>query len=267
MGIRTVSLAVAALGCCLAVAGAASGAGPNQRIVGGDVANPADWPFIAAVTDRRGNHFCGGSVVDPDSVVTAAHCVAGSQPESVHVITNRPDLTDEGDGEEIKVAKVFVHRKYKRQGRRDVAVLNLRDNTPASPIVLATASEEEDATDPGDEVLVAGWGGINATGSVSSDILLDVPVFAISDSQCEPFFGWFQPTEEVCAFGEEQLDGTYDDSCFGDSGGPLVADTPIGDRLVGIVSYGGPKCGVQKPGVYQQVALNRNWIYNKADTP
>ena len=97
---------MAALGCCLALAGASfAGAAPNERIVGGNVADPADWPFIAAVTDKRGHQFCAGSVVDSDSVVTAAHCALGERPKDVHVITNRPDLDESGDGEEIKVAE------------------------------------------------------------------------------------------------------------------------------------------------------------------
>ena len=90
-GRRAVSLAMAGFGCCLAIAGGASaGSGPTERIVGGDVADPADWPFIAAVASRSGDQFCGGSVVTEEAVVTAAHCVVGSRPRNVHVITGRP---------------------------------------------------------------------------------------------------------------------------------------------------------------------------------
>jgi secreted trypsin-like serine protease len=262
-----VSFAAATFGCCLAIAGAASGAGPNQRIVGGDVADPGDWPFIAAVADRRGHQFCGGSVVDADSVVTAAHCAVGERPRDVHIITGRPDLDDEGDGQEIKVAEIKVHREYLRRGRRDVAVINLKDPTTAPAVALADMGTQASETTPGAEVRVAGWGGTERDGGSPSDILLDVALFTISDEDCSSHFNFFQEFEEVCAFGEQGLDGKYDDSCFGDSGGPLVADTPGDPVLVGIVSYGGPKCGVQKPGVYQEIGLNRNWIYRKANTP
>ena len=266
-GRRTVSLAVAAVGCFLAVAGGALGAGPSERIVGGDVADPSDWPFMAAVTDRRGNQFCGGSVIDADSVVTAAHCVAGAQPRNVHVITGRPDLNEESEGQEIRVADLAVHRQYLRRGARDVAVLNLRAPASVSPILLATEGDEVTETSPGSDLWVAGWGGTKADGGAASDVLLDVELFAISDAECSTHFSFFRAAEELCAFGEHQGGDKYNDSCFGDSGGPLVADTLAGRLLVGLVSYGGPKCGVQKPGVYQQIGINLNWISKKAGLP
>ncbi len=56
-------------------------------------------------------------------------------------------------------------------------------------------------------------------------------------------------------------------SCYGDSGGPLVADTLLGARLVGAVSYGGKRCGVKHPTVYARVADNLGFITDKADLP
>ena len=267
MGTRGVWLALAAFGCCLAIAGGASaGPGPNERIVGGDVADPVDWPFIAAVASRSGDQFCGGSVVAEEAVVTAAHCVVGLRPKNVRVITGRPDLSEESDGKEIKVEEISVHREYPRKGHHDIAVLSLKEPAEAPPVLLPTVAEDETETEPGDELRVAGWGGTTETGANPSDILLDVALFAISDADCSTHFSFFRPSEEVCAFGEEIPPGShnYNDSCFGDSGGPLVADAPRGALLIGIVSYGGPKCGVKKPGVYAQVADNLGFIQRKA---
>lgn len=257
------SFAVAALGCCLAIAGAASGADPNQRIVGGDVANLADWPFVAAVADRQGRQFCGGSVVDSDSIVTAAHCVAGERPRDVHIITERPNLRDDSDGQEIKVLGINVHRQYLRQGARDVAVVNLKDPTSATPVALADPAAQAAATPDGSELRVAGWG--ETEDGDGSAVLLDVALFTISDEACADHFSYFRANEEVCAFGELQDNDTYTDSCRGDSGGPLVADTSGGALLVGLVSYGPYPCGKKKPGVYQEIGLNLNWITKKAD--
>ena len=191
-------------GFCLATAGGASaGAGPNERIVGGDVADPVDWPFIAAVASRSGDQFCGGSVVAEEAVVTAAHCVVGLRPKNVRVITGRPDLNEESDGKEIKVEEISVHREYPRKGHHDIAVLSLKEPAEAPPVLLPTVAEGESETGPGDELRVAGWGGTTPTGGNPSDVLLDVALFAISDAECSTHFSFFRPTEEVCAFGEE----------------------------------------------------------------
>lgn len=257
---------MAGLGCCLALAGAASaGAAPNERIVGGDVADPADWPFIAAIASKGGSQYCGGSVISEDAVVTAAHCVDGSDPKGVRVITGRPDLDDEGEGQVLKVSEITVRRKYGREGGHDVAVLRLKSPTSASPVLLPTAEEDEDETEAGDELRVAGWGGTTATGGNPSDVLLDVALFAISDDECEDeYFPRLRGPGELCAFGEEQGPNRWNDSCYGDSGGPLVADSVRGALLVGIVSYGGIRCGQDKPGVYSQVADDLRFIRRKA---
>ena len=247
--------------------GASAGAMPSERIVGGGDADPADWPFIAALETRRGDQFCGGSVVAPNAVVTAAHCVYGARRRDVRVVTGRPDLRDESTGKSIRVSRISVHRQYGRRGYRDVAILKLTRATPAPAALLPTRSEAEAETTPGSELRVAGWGGTKPDGGRPSNVLLDVAVFAISDTECDEHFSYFRPAEEVCAYGEQQSDGDYNDSCFGDSGGPLVADSPRGALLVGLVSYGGLLCGVDKPGVYAEVARNLRFIQRKAGLP
>ena len=264
---RTVSVALAGLGCCIAMASAAGANAPSKRIVGGGAAHPGDWEFAAAIASRGGDQFCGGSVLDRDSVVTAAHCVVGARKRDVRVITGRPNLKDEDTGQQLRVAELKVHRAFARWGRRDVAVITLKKPTTAPGVLLPTIEEAEVATRPGAELRVAGWGGTRRGGGASSDVLLDVPLFAISDKQCRQYFSFFVAAEEVCAFGESQGGDKYDDSCFGDSGGPLVADAHRGALLIGLVSYGGPRCGVEKPGVYAQVASNLGFIERHADLP
>ena len=249
----------------LAVAGGVAAAPhADERIVGGDVADPADWPFMAALSTRGGSPFCGGSVVSADAVVTAGHCVMGTRPGQVRVVTGRPDLSDESAGEELVVTQVSVHPKYRRRGFHDIAVLRLADPTSATPVLLPTRPEGVAETAPGLEFRVAGWGGTERTGAQPSDVLLDVAVFAISDQDCRQYFNFYRPGEELCAFGEPQGGDRYDDSCYGDSGGPLVRNAASGALLVGVVSYGGRLCGVREPGVYTRVADNRGWVRTKA---
>ncbi len=201
------SLAAVGIGFWLTMAGGVS-AGPNggERIIGGNVADPADWPFIAAITTRNGAQFCGGSVIAKDAVVTAAHCMFDyfGRPlkrREVRVVTGRPDLRDESEGKSIRVGRITVHQDYRRNGHRDVAVLNLARNTPADPVDLPTPEEADAETTPGSELWVAGWGGTKPNGAKPSDVLLDVAVYAISDEECEPNFSYFRADEEVCAYG------------------------------------------------------------------
>ncbi len=240
-------------------------AGPStERIVGGDVADPADWPLIAAVVSPHGRFHCGGSVIAPDAVLTAAHCVRGAAPFQLRVVTGRFDLTNESAGQEIEIKQFSIHPLFERRRRHDIAVIHLRSATTSYPALLPTKKEDRAETSAGSELRVAGWGGTRRNGGEPSDVLLDVPLFAIANSECRGYFRIFHPAEEVCAFGEQQPNGNYDDSCYGDSGGPLVADAPRGALLVGVVSYGGRQCGVSKPGVYAAVADNLSFIKRKA---
>src|SRR5688500_4891179 len=167
------SLAAVGIGFWLTMAGGVSaGPGGDERIIGGNVADPADWPYAAAVTTRSGKQFCGGSVISDDAVLTAAHCVSAFgkpvNPNSLRVVTGRPDLTDEGSGQELKPDEIFVHRRFLRRGRHDVAVIKLAEPTTAMPAVLPTPSEAEEATEPGDELRVAGWGSTKRAGGSRS---------------------------------------------------------------------------------------------------
>jgi secreted trypsin-like serine protease len=265
-------LAAVGIGFWLTMAGGVSaGPGGDERIVGGNVADPADWPYIAAITTPSGDQFCGGAVISPDAVLTAAHCMVDdfgspSDPDTVRVVTGRPDLPDEGAGQELEADDIFVHRQYLRRFHHDVAVIRLSDPTTATPAVLPTPLEDQQATEVGDELRVAGWGSTKRAGGAESDVLRDVSTFAAKDRKCESAFSFYRPGEEICTLGERTgLNRTS--SCYGDSGGPLVADTLAGARLVGVVSYGGRRCGVSDPTVYGRVADNLGFITEKADLP
>lgn len=266
------SLAAVGIGFWLTMAGGVSaGPGGDERIIGGNVADPSDWPFAAAITTRGGDQFCGGSVISSDAVLTAAHCMVNEfgnpvNPDSIRVVTGRPDLDDTGDGQKLEARDVFVHPEYLRKFRHDVAVIRLDEPTAATPVALATGQEDADATEPGDELRVAGWGSTKRGGGRSSDVLREVATFAARPRQCERAFIFFRADREICTLGERMGDNRTS-SCYGDSGGPLIADTLAGPRLVGAVSYGGARCGVKDPTVYARVADNRGFITRKADLP
>jgi secreted trypsin-like serine protease len=252
--------------------GVSAGPGGDERIIGGNVADPADWPYAVALTTPEGAQFCGGSVISPDAVLTAAHCMYAFgkkvDPNSLEVITGRPDLEDTGEGQVLAVDKLFVHPKYKTLARHDVAVLRLDDPTTATPAVLPTPAENRKATGNGDKLRVAGWGSTKRGGGAPSTVLRDVATFAVENRKCAREFPWFQRGEEICTEGRK-MPGRHrrTSSCYGDSGGPLVADLNAGARLVGVVSYGGRRCGVKQPTVYSRVSNNLSFIKDKANLP
>jgi trypsin len=236
-----------------AVAAIAGPFTPAKAIVGGAAAGTGDYPFMAAITDRDGFQYCGGSVISSLWILTAAHCVQGEQASRIRVVTGRTNLTAAG-GQVLNVAEVWVHPKYDGNGW-DAALLKLASATSSPAITLATAADDH-LENPGTILRVTGWGDQTGTlGLTATSQMRWVDLQVVSDSNCGlTNFGLHAPTG-VCA------EALAKDSCQGDSGGPLFRNAA--PRIqVGIVSYG-TGCGLPKfPGVYSEVnnADIRGWI-------
>lgn len=256
----------------LAMAGGVSAGPPApERVIGGNVADDAEWPYAVALTTADGSQFCGGTVISADAVVTAAHCLVDRRrrpvsPAQVRVVTGRPDLRDESSGQTLRVERFFVTRQYRRSYHKDIAVIRLSRPTVASPALLPRPSEDREATGVGDELRVAGYGATNRDGvGGGSPVLRAVETFSVRDRKCSRSYRFFRPGEEICTLGRRSGAGRTS-SCFGDSGGPLISDSPRGALLVGAVSYGaqGQPCGVGPPTVYTRVANNLAFVKKKA---
>lgn len=278
-GATQVQMAVDPLGVGMAQLGQAArttAASAAPDIVGGGPADPGAWPWQVALLGKASNRqFCGGSLIAPDLVLTAAHCLEKITERVADIISiwvGAHDLTELDQGQIIDVSYVALHPGYDPYSLDyDIALLRLAEPAQLSaavqPVQLATRADE-DRYRPGTVAAVTGWGEL-AYGGESPDILHEVSVGIVDQNACDAVYSTLagEPgiitDRMICAGFPEG----GKDSCRGDSGGPLVVPDGAGGWLqVGIVSWGGapedqPKCAAAGyPGVYASVPTLLNWI-------
>jgi secreted trypsin-like serine protease len=214
----------------------------EAQIIGGEPAAEGQFPWIVALADANDPsfNFCGGQLIEADVVLTAAHCVEGSDASDVVIRHGDTDITqtDVYEAAEIVVADGFDGSTMVN----DWSLIKLAEPiTGAETLPLADEDAEGWAT-----LTVAGWG-TTESGSTSQDLLyVDVPY--VADEDCTTAYGAeFDAATMLCA---GDLDNGGVDSCQGDSGGPLVSDE---GELVGIVSWGYGCADAGNPGVYTNV--------------
>jgi secreted trypsin-like serine protease len=237
----------------------------QYRIAGGTDADPAQWKFLVGIfAPNFGAPFCGGSLINGQWVVTAAHCVVvgpGVVKSSMSVRQSAPN--GQPRGAEFQVARVIPHPEYDSAERKnDVALLRLVAplNIETSKTVrLATTDTENASSGVGACAAVAGWGQTVLRSSLPGHLqAVNVPIVSQQDCRAAytPTYN-IQAKAHICA---GYVPGGKD-SCYGDSGGPLIVRAgPTGALLVGIVSFGEGCARPNQPGVYTRVSSYVDWI-------
>lgn len=239
--------------------------GGTVNIVGGTTATIANHPWQAALLDARVANayqaqFCGGTLVDPWWVVTAAHCVMGERAENLDVLLGTADLGNTAGAQRLRVAEIIIHPRYNDfTSDSDIALLRL--STPATvdrvllPLVDDAALEAVGVT-----AKVSGWGVTSSTATTSQQVLreVDVPVVSLATANAPVAYAGALTANMLPA----GLAAGGKDSCQGDSGGPLTVPSPVGPgrMLAGVVSFG-DGCGQANAyGIYARVSAFRGFL-------
>ena len=242
------------------------------QIVGGQNASAADYPWIAAILisaipNARDAFFCGGTLVEPDLVVTAAHCMADiDSSEQVQVAIGVTDLRKLKVADRHSVAAYVVNPAYNPNTvDSDIALIRLTQPVSNATLPPITASLMTTVSD-GQSVRVIGYGMINESTGELPKVLQTAVMPYVDHARCDQAIsqyvdpGTFQPyhitNTQICA-GDGQ---GRTDSCFGDSGGPLVATINGQPYLTGIVSWGLGCARYGSYGVYSEVGDFTDWI-------
>ncbi|XP_073674437.1 chymotrypsin-like protease CTRL-1 [Garra rufa] len=212
------------------------------------------WPWQVSIQTSSGELICGGSLIDKNWVLTAAHCLV--EPTHHYVVLGQNDRASNNGFVQVKnISKVITHPDFNEQTmRNDIALLKLSSpvqmTSRISPICLPSFFT---VIYPWKSCVITGWG-VTKTEWISQ-ILQEATVPIVSQTRCRRVWGMNNITDAMICAGASGAS-----SCQGDSGGPLMCERSGVWYQVGIVSWGDADCVKDRPVIYTRVSYFQNWI-------
>lgn len=232
----------------------------DPRIVNGEDAKLGEIPYQVSLQNQGSSfHFCGGSVLNENYVITAAHCVSGKSASGIKVVAGTINLTQPKT--ETNVAKIIVHKDYNSADswRNDIALLKVeKPFVRSEQIAFVSLPSKTDVVHANDIAVVSGWGRLSQGGPTTVR-LQRVNIYIADQEYCSYIYnrrGYNIYPAHVCAYDPSTEKG----SCNGDSGGPLT----VNGKLTGLVSWAMGCARTDYPTVYTRVASHLDWIASNA---
>ncbi|HEX4034697.1 MAG TPA: serine protease [Solirubrobacteraceae bacterium] len=264
-------LALVALVLVAAPAAASGRHEAHAAIVGGAAAAPGALPWLAYIHDAQGGgayEWCTGTVVAPNLVLTAAHCVedvssaAVSPASNFTVVTGSVDWSDTAHAQVSTVTQVIPDDTTVETSANginvvgDAALLELETSTTAPAVALYDASNAA-LVAPGTVATIAGWGLTSPSAAAGPGTLqkgqtvIQDPNWCFQEQQAQ-----FQTNSQLCTVDAPSYATS---ACNGDSGGPLLVDSAGTWIEVGITSTS-DTCDTQRPDIFTRLDTVRPWI-------
>ncbi|KAJ8683975.1 hypothetical protein QAD02_019767 [Eretmocerus hayati] len=235
----------------------------RPRIVNGTDVNVGERPFQVSL-QIDGSHFCGGSILNENYIVTASHCVEGERPESITVVVGTVNYKK--PGESRGATKIIQHEDYNPDDSyaNDIALIKLDSPLTYTELIKPVPLPDSHEKIPAKSVaVVSGWGLLGGDIPFLPEHLQKAQIWIANQDYCQKVMkelGYKVTSTQICANDPSNRRG----QCNGDSGGPLT----VNGTLTGIVSwsYKDPYCASTKyPGVYTRVPEFIDWIKKHAE--